>query len=204
VFIFGLGNPGDEYRKTRHNTGFLAVECIADKMRTDINKLKFNSLYGTFKHKGREHYLIKPLTYMNLSGDSVKKWVSSKRIDSKDILVIYDDIDLPVGSFRIRKTGNAGTHKGMISITEKLGTNDFPRIRVGIKGDEDYYDLAKFVLTDFKEDEFKEIKEIIKIIPDVIIDMLNTGIEKTMTKYNKKTLLLSNKKGDIKPKGGDI
>jgi len=204
VFFFGLGNPGDEYRQTRHNTGFLAVEYIADKMKTDINKLKFNSLYGTFKHKGEEHYLIKPLTYMNLSGDAVKKWSSSKKIDSKKIMVIYDDIDLPVGSFRIRKNGSAGTHKGMISITEKLGTNDFPRIRIGIKGDEKYYDLAKFVLSDFKKDEFEEIRKVINIIPDVIMDMLNLGIEKTMTKYNKKTLLLPEKEGADKPKGGEI
>ena len=204
MLIFGLGNPGDEYRWTRHNAGFLAVDYIAEKMKTDINKLKHNSLYGKFKHKGSEHYLIKPLTFMNLSGDSVKKWVSVKKADIKDILVIYDDIDLPLGSFRIRKSGGAGTHKGMLSISERLKTTDFPRIRVGIKGEENYYDLAKYVLSEFTKNELEEIGRVINILPDAIIDILNMGIDKAMTKYNKKTLLLSEEKGANKPKGGVI
>ncbi len=189
MLIFGLGNPGDEYVKTRHNVGFLSVEYIAEKMKTDIKKLKFNSLYGSFKHKGEEHILIKPLTYMNLSGDAVKKWVSSKQIDLKDILVIYDDIDLPVGTYKIRKAGSAGTHKGMLSITERLKSEKFPRIRIGIKGDDQYYDLAKYVLSDFKDEEFAEIKTVVSILPDIIMEILNRGIDKAMTKYNKKTLL---------------
>ena len=204
MFIFGLGNPGDEYRWTRHNAGFLAIDYIAEKMKTDINKLKYNSLYGKFKHKGVEHYLIKPLTFMNLSGDSVKKWVSSRKVNTKDIMIIYDDIDLPVGSFRIRKSGGAGTHKGMLSISERLKTTNFPRIRLGIKGGENYYDLAKYVLSEFTKNEFEEIGGVINILPNVIIDILNLGIDKTMTKYNKKTLLLSEEEGANKPKGGVI
>ena len=195
MLIFGLGNPGEEYLNTRHNIGFMAVDRIAEKFHKTIDKTKHNSFYGEFSFKGKRHFMIKPSTYMNLSGKSVRKWMNEKKVAPQDILVIYDDIDLPLGTLRLRKEGGAGTHKGMLSIIDEIKTESFPRLRVGINNGEKIYDLASFVLSPFSEDEFKVIKKAIDTIPEIIISLLSIGIEKTMTKFNKKNLAPFEEKG---------
>jgi len=191
VLIFGLGNPGEDYCKTRHNVGFMGIDRIAEKFGVKTDKSKNSSVFGEFNFKGRMHYIIKPMTYMNLSGKSVKRWVNEKKVIPEEVLVIYDDIDLPLGTLRLRKEGGAGTHKGMISIIEGLKTEKFPRLRVGINNGERYYNLADFVLSVFPEREFEIIKKVVDTIPEIIVSLLSIGIEKTMTKFNKRKPLLA-------------
>jgi len=189
VLIFGLGNPGNEYSKTRHNVGFMAVDKIAEKFGKSVEKEKNSSLYGEFNFKGKRHYLIKPMTYMNLSGKSVKKWINEKKVLPEEILVIYDDIDLPLGAIRLRKEGGAGTHKGMISIIDELKTEKFPRLRIGIDNGKRPHNLADFVLSEFPDEEFKKVDDVIRKVPEIIVSLLSIGVEKTMTKFNKKPCL---------------
>ncbi len=199
MLIFGLGNPGEEYLNTRHNAGYMAIDRIAETFNRRINKSKNSSLFGDFNFKGKRHLLIKPITYMNLSGKSVRKWMNEKKVSPEDILVIYDDIDLPLGTIRLRKEGGAGTHKGMLSIVNEIGTENFPRLRIGINNGERVYDLASFVLSEFTEEELKIIKKTIDTIPEIIVSLLSIGIERTMTKFNKrKNLAPFNEKGAAK------
>ena len=198
MLIFGLGNPGEEYLNTRHNVGFMAIDEIAERFHQKTDKSKYSSIFGEFNFKGKRHYLIKPTTYMNLSGKSVKKWMNEKKVVPEDILVIYDDIDLPLGTIRLRKEGGAGTHKGMLSIVEEIRTEKFPRLRIGINNGEKIYDLASFVLSEFTENELKIIKNTMDSIPEIIVSLLSIGIERTMTKFNRKNLAPSEQKGAAK------
>ncbi len=198
MLIFGLGNPGEEYLNTRHNVGFMAIDKIAERFHQKTDKSKYSSIFGEFNFKGKRHYLIKPTTYMNLSGKSVKKWINEKKVVPEDILVIYDDIDLPLGTIRLRKEGGAGTHKGMLSIVEEIRTEKFPRLRIGINNGEKIYDLASFVLSEFTEDELQIIKNTMDSIPEIIVSLLSIGIERTMTKFNRKNLAPSEQKGAAK------
>ncbi len=169
----------------------MSIDRLAENFNVKVGKSKNSSVYGEFNFKGKRHYLIKPMTFMNLSGKSVKKWVNEKKATPEEILIVYDDIDLPLGTLRLRKEGGAGTHKGMISIIEELRTEKFPRLRVGINNGEKYYNLADFVLSAFPEKEFEIIKKTIDTIPEIIISLLSLGIEKTMTKFNKRKPLLA-------------
>lgn len=149
--VFGLGNPGDKYKNTRHNCGYMAIDILAGKLGTGFTKKKFNAEYASLKKDGIKVVLVKPLTYMNNSGDAVSAFKRYFQADNEHIIVIYDDIDLPVGSIRVRKSGSAGTHNGMRSIVSSLGAENFPRVRIGIGKPPEKIDLADYVLSNFTE-----------------------------------------------------
>ncbi len=169
--IFGLGNPGKKYKKTRHNVGFMAVEAISEQLSASFKfSKKFNANLAEAKVKGEKVLLVKPQTYMNRSGESVRALVNFYKLDpKKDILVIYDDIDLPLG--KIRTTGrSAAGHKGMQSVISTLGTDEIQRIRMGIclLEERPKIPVDKFVLQEFRKEERKIIDEIIKKVVDLI------------------------------------
>ena len=152
--IAGLGNPTDQYKGTRHNVGFMAIDRIAEENHIAINQHKFKAMVGLGFIGGERVLLVKPLTYMNLSGESIRPAVDFYKVDMEDILVIYDDISLDPGMVRIRKKGSAGGHNGMKSIIKHLGGDTFPRIRVGIGGERHPgMDLADYVLGHFSKEE---------------------------------------------------
>ncbi len=195
LFVFGLGNPGKEYLKTRHNVGFLSIDEISKKFRISLKNHRFKSIYGKREIFGKSLFIVKPLTYMNRSGESVKEWVKNEKISPQNLLIIYDDIDLPLGQIRIRKKGSGGSHNGMNSIIFALQTENIPRIRIGIGTEYKPKNLADYVLSEFEEKEFSIIMKTISLIPDIIADLLRRGIDYSMSKYNKKSLLADESAG---------
>ena len=145
--IVGLGNYGDEYARTFHNMGFSAVSRLAEKLGVSVTKRNCDALIGEINLSGEKVILALPQTYMNLSGDAVVKLLAYYKLTARDMLVIYDDVDLPAATLRIRKNGSAGTHNGMRDIVAKIGTQDFPRVRIGIGKPPAYVPLADYVLS---------------------------------------------------------
>lgn len=182
--IVGLGNPGKEYENTRHNIGFMTIDKLSEIMNIDINKHKFNGLVGEGMYNGEKVLLIKPQTFMNLSGNCVQEAVNFYKLNAEDIIVIYDDIDIEFGKIRIRPNGSPGTHNGMRNITEKLQTQNFPRIRVGAGRPKGEQALYEFILSGFDEVEMKIIQNSIKNASEAIIKILNDGLLKAMNEFN--------------------
>ena len=182
--ICGLGNPGREYENTRHNMGFRTVEGIARRFGVEVRKNKFNANIADIKHSGKRVILAKPLTYMNNSGDCVWKVAGFYRVELERLIVVYDDVDLPVGALRVRQFGGPGTHNGMKSITERLGSDRFPRIRVGIGKPPDFFDLSKYVLSGFSDTEKPAIEEAIMAAAKAALDIVEFGVEKAMNLNN--------------------
>lgn len=151
--IVGLGNPTGEYEQTRHNVGFEVIDCLVEKYGIPLDTLKHKGMYGNGIMEGQSVILLKPMTYMNLSGESVRQVAEYYKILPEDIIVIYDDINLDVGRLRIRRKGSAGGHNGIKSIIQHLNTEDFPRIRVGVGMKPGNMDLAKYVLSHFSKEE---------------------------------------------------
>ena len=186
----GLGNPGERYKNTRHNFGFLVIETFAKKHHLNFKFYKdLESEAAYYKNKA---ILIKPLTYMNLSGRAVKKWVLKEGIPLKNLLVIYDDLDLPLGKIKILPKGGAGGHKGMLSIIEALETSDFPRMKLGINKPLNQ-PIIDYVLSPFSEEENPKVIKILDLASSALQDILNLGLSKTMTKYNSLNELLDEK-----------
>lgn len=184
--VCGLGNPGDKYENTKHNIGFLA----ADEVRSHFgatpfseNK-KFNALVSEFSDSENKIILAKPLTYMNNSGQAIRAIQDYYKIPIANILPIYDDIDLPFGQIRIRKNGGPGTHNGMKSLIQHLGSEDFPRIRLGIGQPHPEQDLSDYVLSRFGKIEEKEVSELLSKVPATIEEWLKSGLEAAMNKWN--------------------
>ncbi len=185
ILIVGLGNPEIQYEGTRHNIGFQ----IIDKALSGIPKIKevvhkFESFYWELNFRNKKYYFQKPLTYMNLSGKAVAKFAKKHNIEPKNILVIYDDLDLALGQIRIRKQGGAGGHNGVKSLIEELGTEKFNRLRFGI-GRPNSSEQVDFVLSKFAEDEIKDVDESVQRSFEAIKFSLVSGIEATMNKFNK-------------------
>ncbi|MBR6528775.1 MAG: aminoacyl-tRNA hydrolase [Firmicutes bacterium] len=181
--IVGLGNPGKQYENTRHNMGFLAVDLLAEKYNIDVNKIKFKALVGEGRIAGQKVLLVKPQTYMNLSGEAVRQAMDFYKIDPEELIVIYDDIDIPTGTFRIRKKGSPGTHNGMRNIFQHIQTNDFPRIRVGIgSGKKD--NLAGYVTGGISKSEQELLADVLKNSADAAACIIEKGIDKAMNEYN--------------------
>lgn len=183
--IAGLGNPGKEYTGTRHNVGYEALDCLAEKHNVKLNKLKFNSVYGETTINGEKVMLVKPVTYMNRSGIAIDEIMKFYKIPAENLIVIYDDIDIPVGTLRIRPNGSPGTHNGMKSIIQHVGTN-FPRIRIGI-GRNPQMDLADYVLQRFSKDDAEKIKPIMEKAIEAAIEIIESNVDMAMQKYNIKT-----------------
>ncbi|NLK63494.1 MAG: aminoacyl-tRNA hydrolase [Tissierellia bacterium] len=180
--IAGLGNPGREYTSTRHNSGYMAIEYLAEKLNVKLNKLKFNSVYGETSINGEKVMLVKPVTYMNRSGLAIGEIVKFYKIPTEALIVIYDDIDIPLGTLRIRPNGSAGTHNGMRSIISSIGS-EFPRIRIGIGRNEEM-DLADYVLQKFSPSEKDIVAPIIEKAAEAAIEIIENSIESAMQKYN--------------------
>ena len=183
--IVGLGNPGLEYTKTRHNIGFLCIDKLCEYFNVDLNQKKFNGLYTQFIFKDEKIVFLKPLKYMNLSGEVIRDFINYFKIDIKDILIICDDLDTNVGSFRLRYKGSSGGHNGLKNIEIHLTTKEYKRIKVGVSNNKNI-DTKDFVLGKFSKEEMNLINPIIEIIPNIIEDYLKEPFDKVMNKYNKK------------------
>lgn len=182
--ITGLGNPGDKYARTRHNAGFITVNVLAKRHDIKFKKSKFKALIGEGTIHSKKILLVKPETYMNLSGESVQAIMNFYKAKSQDLSVIYDDVDLPVGHIRIRKQGSAGTHNGMRNIIYMYGKDDFARFRIGIKSDHPVGNLADFVISDFSKAEIPIVAEAMEKCADAVEEMILNGIDSAMNKYN--------------------
>lgn len=174
--IVGLGNPGKEYSETYHNLGFMVVDLLASKLGISINKSKWNSLYGQGKYNDEIVFLVKPLTYMNLSGQAVKGFVNFYKLKSEDVIVICDDIDLPKGVTRYRESGSGGTHNGLKNIVYELKSENFKRVKIGCARQDISIDLKDYVLSKIDSDSLEKIKSTFN---DAIQKVLNcVGIDK--------------------------
>ncbi len=191
IAIFGLGNPGKEYEMTRHNVGFMVVDALADRLEITFRPGKDDYLIGPGKYKGKEFVLIKPLTYMNNSGIVVKTVVESYRVDVRDVFVICDDLNLPLGTIRIRQKGSDGGHNGLYSIIYHLGTIEFPRLRCGIGNPDKMKGMVDFVLSRFGEDEIGIVNDMIELAVEATLCYISEGILKAMNKFNRKVKLRS-------------
>lgn len=184
--IVGLGNPSKEYNNTRHNIGFDTIDALADKYGIRINIAKFKSLVGTGMIEGQKVLLMKPQTFMNLSGEAVRAAIDFYKIDPSEIIVISDDINLGVGQLRIRLKGSAGGHNGLKNIILHAGSDGFMRIRMGVGEKPKGWDLADYVLGHFSADERKIMDESIKFAGEAVCLMINDQAEKAMNIYNTK------------------
>ncbi len=181
--IVGLGNPGLKYENTRHNCGFMAIDEVSKELGVSINQQKFKSLIAVFKYKNEQVILMKPQTYMNLSGEAVLQASNYYKIDPKDILVLHDDLDIPVGKIRIRMQGSAGGQKGMANIISLLSTQEIPRIRIGIDKDKNI-PTVDYVLGKVKKEDIKAFEESIHKAAKASIAFLDKPIEKVMNEFN--------------------
>ena len=183
--IVGLGNPGREYEKTRHNVGFRAVDLLAQKLGCKIDKLKFQGLYCQTTHNGKKLYLLKPQTFMNLSGRSVLQFSAFFHIPPQRIIVIFDDISLEPGRLRVRGDGSAGGHNGIKSIIQELGSQDFPRVKVGVgaKPHPDF-DLADWVLSGFSSAEEKNLQPALDRAADAALSVMEKGVQEAANRFN--------------------
>lgn len=183
--IVGLGNPDAKYLKTMHNMGFMAIDILANKLGVEFNKKGFKGVYAMTTIGGEKVILLKPLTYMNLSGDSVQEALSFYKIPRKNLLVLYDDLDINIGSIRIRAKGSAGTHNGMRDIVSKIGGEDFPRVRIGTKPINDSRGIIDYVLSDIKKEDEEVFKKVLTKSADAGYDFASgKSLEEIMCKYN--------------------
>ena len=183
--IVGLGNPGKEYDMTRHNTGFYCLDVLSDEMNQSIDKEKFKGLYTKFKYKGEDVIFLKPQTYMNNSGESVAAVMQFFKIPVEDLLVIYDDMDMPVGKLRLRQKGSAGGHNGIKSIISHIGTQEFDRIRIGI-GKDKLIPVVDWVLGKFPQEQQEDLNHALEQAAKAAKFSIKHSFSDTMNRYNKK------------------
>ncbi|MBU1042987.1 MAG: aminoacyl-tRNA hydrolase [Candidatus Omnitrophica bacterium] len=185
--IVGLGNPGANYKNTKHNAGFWVVEAIAKELDVSVNQRKFNSLWAQGKIDNISFILVKPLTYMNLSGNAVRNFIDYFKIDLSDVLIIFDDVHLKLGTIRIRKFGSAGGHNGLRSIIKDLGTSEVSRLRFGVNAAMPGVDLAKYVLSGFSNKEDEQIAKVtVEQAKNAAMSWLENDINFAMNKFNTK------------------
>lgn len=182
--IVGLGNPEEEYSQTRHNMGFNTINKISIQYNIEIKKMQFKGLYETAIIEGQKTILLKPQTYMNLSGESIKQFVEFYKIEKDKIIIIYDDMDIEPGKIKIKKKGSAGGHNGMKSIIQDLGTEEFARIRIGIGRPTHEDDKINYVIGRIPEEEKQKLEEGVEKAKEAVIEILRNGIDKAMNKLN--------------------
>ena len=182
--IVGLGNPEDKYSNTRHNMGFDTINILSEKYNIEVNKKKFNAIYGTGIIEGQKVILLKPQTFMNLSGDSLIEAMDYYNIDTKDIIIIYDDMDIEKGIIKIRKKGGPGSHNGMKSIIDNLQTTEFARIRIGIGRPEHENDKINYVIGKIPKEEQQILKKGTDLAAQAIPEIIKNGVDNAMNKYN--------------------
>ena len=181
--IIGLGNPGKEYEKTRHNCGFRVIEKLEEQLGTKCDKVKFQGLYTKVKYHQEDILLFKPTTFMNLSGQAVAEIMRFFKLTAQDIIVIYDDLDTPVGKIRLRETGNPGGHDGMKNVIAHLGTKDFKRIRVGIGRDMNVK-IIDYVLKNFPKADETSMEEAFNHAKEAVLLSIDKGFNQAMNRYN--------------------
>ncbi len=191
--IVGLGNPGSSYDNTRHNVGFQIIDLFASKNQVSISKEKFRGLYGELTIRGEKVILLKPQSYMNLSGEVVRQYVDFFKISISDVLILSDDLDLPLGSFRIKKKGSSGGHNGLKNIEQHLGTQEYCRIKVGISNNKNL-DTKDYVLGKFSKEEKKIFDEVKETVMKVLFDYFVLSFDNLMNQYN-----IKQKQGEESP-----
>ena len=185
MLIVGLGNPGKQYEKTVHNVGFMVVDRLLDKLGVKAKDKGCEAVFATTFCKGKKVIIAKPQTYMNLSGESVKQLVKYNNMTATDVIVVYDDIDLPLGAIRIRKEGSAGTHNGMKNVIANLGTTEVARIRVGVGDDRGKMQLKDYVLSNVCGEKKEKLDKVIDRVAQCLQDYIEDGdIEAVMRRYN--------------------
>ncbi len=184
--IVGLGNPEPEYSKTRHNMGFDVINKIATKYNIKVEKKGFNSLYGTGIIENEKVILCKPQTYMNLSGEAIIQFVNYYKIDPKNVIIIYDDIDIEPGVVKLRKKGGAGSHNGMKSVVENLKTTEFPHVRIGTGKPLIKSDLINYVIGKVSDENYEILLKGINTGLEAVEEILKNGIDRAMNYINSK------------------
>lgn len=183
--VAGLGNPGARYKHTRHNLGFEVLDLVAERLGVQIDREKSRGLIAEARHGSEKLLLVKPLTYMNRSGDCLAA-LARNRVDTpENVLTVVDDINLPLGRVRIRRGGSAGGHNGLESIIERLGSRDFPRLRLGVGQERRDRDLADFVLAKFHPDEWPAVREVTALAADAVLYWVEHGVEQAMNQFNR-------------------
>ena len=182
--IVGLGNPEPEYSFTRHNMGVDVVNKLSQKYNIEMDKSGFKSIYGIGTMENEKVILCKPQTYMNLSGDSVQEIVNFYKIPTQNIIVIFDDVDIETGTIRIRMKGGPGNHNGMRSLVYRLGTEDFPRVRVGTGMYEKNGDLIEYVIKKVSNDEYMKLLNGINLATEAVVEIMKNGLNSAMNKFN--------------------
>jgi len=182
--IVGLGNPEDKYSNTRHNMGFDVINELSKQCDIKVSKSKFDAFYGMGEINSKKVILVKPQTYMNLSGESIIKFKKFYKISNKNIIVIYDDIDLKLGDIRLKAKGSSGSHNGMKSVIENLNTEEFIRIRVGIGSPENKEDMINYVIGQIPKRERGILDQSIEKAKNSVIEILENGIDIAMNKFN--------------------
>lgn len=182
--IIGLGNPGKDYEKTRHNIGFEVVDVLAEQWGIALNQAKHKGLYGVGYVGGKKVILLKPMTYMNLSGESIRAVIDYFKINVEDIIILYDDLDLEVGRIRLRQKGSAGGHNGIKSSIAHLGTDQFNRIKIGIGRPQNGMSVTNHVLGRFQAEEWADLQPVIKKCADACTSFLNKPFLQVMNDYN--------------------
>ena len=191
--IVGLGNPGAQYEHTRHNVGFDVLAILSQKLNAPIAKRKSGALIGETLVGGEKVVLCLPQTYMNLSGEAVRDLLQWYKLEPEKLVVVYDDIDIAPGAIRIRPNGSAGTHNGMRSIVECIGSTEFPRVRVGTGGKPPQYDLADWVLSHYNTPEERQVAyDAYCIAADAVLELIGHGVSSVMNKYNTKKIKPTN------------
>ena len=181
--IAGLGNIGPEYELTRHNAGFLILDQLADMYKTDFTTERL-AMHTEIKHKGRSIHLIKPTTYMNLSGKAIAYWLQELKVAKENLLVVVDEIALPFGSLRMRGKGSAAGHNGLKNIELTLNGQDYSRLRVGVGDNYSKGRQVDYVLSNFSKEEFKQLPDVIARANEMILSFCTAGLDRTMTQYN--------------------
>lgn len=186
--IVGLGNPGREYRETRHNIGFMLADHLAHRLGASFSRLESKALVTKAEYQGKRLVLAKPQTYMNLSGNAVGSLARFYKVPLQNLLVAYDDVDLPLGTIRLRPGGGSAGQKGMGSIIERLGTQEFPRLRLGIGRPPGRMEAAAYVLQPFKKDEIELLPELMERAVDAVLVFITNGLEAAMNQFNGMTI----------------
>jgi len=186
--IFGLGNPGREYERTRHNIGFIAVDKLSITWKIDLSRVRYKSLTGEGKFNGNKIILVKPLTFMNRSGNAVRSFMNFYKITPERMLVIHDDLDLPFGSLRLRSNGGSAGQRGMASIISAIGTDAFSRLRLGIGRPPGRMDAADYVLQKFNNKDQEDLDFVMSAVVGAVETLIKEGIDKAMTQYNHSVL----------------
>lgn len=182
--VVGLGNPEEQYAKTRHNMGFSTINKIAEKHHISLEKKKFDAIYEDTRIEGEKVILVKPQTYMNLSGTSVRQFMQFYKIPMDHLIIIYDDIDIDKGIIKIRKKGGPGNHNGMKSVIQEIASDTFPRVRVGIGQPTYKNDMINYVIGQVPDEEYEILEKGIETAAEAVMDILKNGIDHAMNAYN--------------------